>query len=369
MKILFDHLCFSEKYGGVSKYFTKLIHNLSDEVQYEIAVKYTNNEYIKELSLAKIKRIFENVSFRGKMSIISAINKPYSIRKIKQGDYGIYHQTHYDPYAYRYLPRNKIGITTIYDMNFYVIPEAYGNNRFNFLMRWQKTSAKKANKIIAISNNTKNDLINTWNIPEKKIEVIYLGVEEINIDKDNNKRLYSNPYILFVGQRLFYKNFHNYLKAFKILTQTNPDLILVCTGVPFSKKEMKIFYQIGLSDKIVHISASESKMINLYYNAELFVYPSLHEGFGMPLLEAMNCYCPIICSETSCFPEIAKDAALYFDPYVIESMVETTQKVLDGTEIRKRLIQNGIQRKKDFSWKKCAEEHIRLYNDLYAEYY
>jgi glycosyltransferase involved in cell wall biosynthesis len=234
-------------------------------------------------------------------------------------------------------------------------------------MKWQRNSVKNVNKIITISENTKNDLINIWNIPEKKIKVIYLGIEEINLEQFDKKRIYPNPYILFVGQRFSYKNFINYLKAFKILTHTNKDLILVCTGIPFSNSEKRMLYQMGLLDKVIHISASERTMISLYHNAELFVYPSLYEGFGMPLIEAMNCCCPIICSKTSCFPEIAQDAALYFDPYITESMLEITRKVLDNRKIKIKLIENGNKRKKDFSWKKCAEEHIKLYKELFNE--
>jgi glycosyltransferase involved in cell wall biosynthesis len=368
MKILYDHLCFWEKYGGVSKYFVKLINNISGEIQYDIAIKYTNNEYIKELSLVNIKKIFDNISFRGKARLISALNKPYSIASLRQGNYDIYHQTHYNPYGYRYLQKNKKSITTIYDMNFFVIPEKYKKSHFfTPIMRWQKESVEKADRIITISENTKNDLMNLWNIPESKINVIYLGVDDIVLDMCDKKRFYTNPYILFVGQRHSYKNFRNYLEAFKILSKVNRDLMLVCTGSSFSVNEKKILYQMGLSDRVTQISANEDEMISLYYNAELFVYPSFYEGFGLPLLEAMSCCCPIICSRTSCFPEIAQNAALYFEPNIIESMVEITQKLLDSNEMRKNLIQNGLQRKKDFSWKKCTDEHINAYKNLLNE--
>jgi glycosyltransferase involved in cell wall biosynthesis len=365
MKILYDHLCFSEKYGGVSKYFTKMIHNLPVEVQYDVAVKYTNNEYIKELSLIGVKRIIENISFIGKMRIFSLINKPYSIRKIKQSDYDIYHQTHYNPYGYKYLPINKVSVTSIYDMNFFMIPEAYKGYKYTkSLINWQKYSANKADKIIAISENTKKDIINIWNFPEKKIKVIYLGIENFELDNYNKKRLISKPYILFVGQRSYQKNFNSFLKTFKIISQKTHDLLLVCTGNPFSRKEKQIIYQMGLAEKIIQISADEKKMVNLYYNAELFVYPSLYEGFGMPILEAMSCHCPVICSGNSCFPEIAGDAALYFDPYNIESMTETTRKLLDDSGIKKKLVESGIKRIKYFSWEKCAKEHRDTYLSL-----
>jgi len=366
MKILFDHLCFWEKYGGVSRYFVKLINNMPSEVQYDITVRYTNNEYINELSLANIKKVFDNISFRGKARLISALNKPYSISSLKKGNYDIYHQTHYNPYGYKYLPKNKKSVMTIYDMNFFVIPEEYKKNYFQkSIMKWQKKSSEIVDKIITISENTKNDLIKLWNISETKIDVVYLGVDNIILDIYDKRRLYPNPYILFVGQRSSYKNFKKFLKAFNILIQTNHDLILVCTGNPFSKNEKEMLYQMRLSDKVIHVSASDVEMVGLYYNAELFVYPSLYEGFGMPLLEAMVCNCPVVCSNTSCFPEIASDAACYFNPYSEEDMLDIINKVINSKQLREELKKKGRKRAELFSWEKCANKHIALYKKLY----
>jgi glycosyltransferase involved in cell wall biosynthesis len=367
MKILYDHLCFQEKYGGVSKYFVRMIQNLPHDMQYQIAVKYTNNEYIKEMPLVKTKSIFDDFSFKGKPLLISAINAFNSISLLKKDNYDIYHQTHYNPYGYKYLGSNKKSIMTIHDMNFWVIPKAYSKYSSSQLVKnWQKKSVEKANKIIAISQNTKNDIVNLWNVSENKIITIYHGINDNVFDDYDKNRLYDKPYILFVGERNSYKNFKNYLKAFKIVFLHNPDLLLVCTGLDFSNREYQQIRQLNLTENVLQISASEEIMQNLYYNAELFVYPSLYEGFGMPLLEAMSCHCPVICSNTSCFPEIAQDAALYFDPYSVESMADATNKVLYDKELRQKLVQNGLRRKEDFSWKKCAEEHAKAYNELIA---
>jgi glycosyltransferase involved in cell wall biosynthesis len=281
------------------------------------------------------------------------------------GNYDIYHQTHYDPYAYKYIPNTKKGAMTIYDMNFFTIPQFYTkSNAFEIMRQWQKTSSQKAANIIAISENTKKDIIETFGISDDKIKTIYLGIDNIDLDKYHKERICNNPYILFVGVRCHQKNFENCLKSFKIISEKRRDLLLICSGLPFQDEEKKTIEELKLKDKIIQISANEVEMINLYYNAELFIYPSYYEGFGMPLLEAMACHCPVVCSNTSCFPEIAKDAAMYFDPYSIENMTEIVKKVLDDNTLRNDLIKKGIQRKNLFSWKKCADEHFNVYREL-----
>jgi len=366
MKILYDYLCFQETYGGVSKYFANMLKQFPVDVQYEISVKYTKNEYIKTLPKIKLNNSLDHINIRGKWRLLNYfINRNYSKIKLVSGNYDIYHQTHYNPFAYKYLPSTKKSIMTIHDMNFFVIPEAYKNNKTEkMLAEWQKKSASKANKIIAVSKNTKRDLIDIWNIPEEKIVVCYHGRDDISIENFDLTRKFERPYILFVGTRFIYKNFAKYLSAFKFISERNKDLILVCTGIPFNSFECNLINDLRLSNRVFQISVDEKEMPVLYHNAEIFVYPSLYEGFGLPLLEAMNAQCPIICSNTSCFPEICEKAALYFDPYSIDDMVDVTAELLNNSSLKVKLTEEGNKRKKMFSWKKCAEEHIGVYKSI-----
>jgi glycosyltransferase involved in cell wall biosynthesis len=364
MKILYDHLCFGEKYGGVSKLFVEMPLNFPGDVQYSYSVKNTKNEYFKRLNYRGVNKTFRNINFRGKTRLLNLENRMYSIWKLIEGDFDIYHQTHYDPYAYKYLSKKKRKVTTIHDMNFFVIPEAYINYPFNEIMEWQKISALRADKIATPSNNSKKDMMRIWSIPEGKIDVAYPGNDIINLDDFDPERIIKAPYVLFVGYRQEYKNFNNYLKAFKLLSEKNQDLLFICTGIPLEEHEINIISGLNLSDKVLHISADENTMVNLYRNAEVFVYPSLYEGFGLPLIEAMACRCPVVCSNTSCFPEVAENAARYFDPYSIENMFEVTHEVLENSNIRNTLINNGTERIKQFSWKKCADRYISIYKSL-----
>jgi glycosyltransferase involved in cell wall biosynthesis len=338
------------------------------DVQYKISVKYTKNEYIKTLPKIKLNNSLDHINIRGKWRLFDFINRNYSKKKLFLGNYDIYHQTHYNPFAYKYLPSMKKSVMTVFDMNFFVIPEAYKNSKgAEMLAEWQKESVCKADKIIAISKKTKKDLIDIWNIPEEKIIVCYLGCDEINIDDLDITRKFQQPYILFVGGRSFHKNFTKYLSAFKAISERNKDLILVCTGLPFNSSAYNLINDLKLSNKVFQISVDENEMAALYHNAEVFVYPSLYEGFGLPLLEAMNAQCPIICSNTSCFPEICEEAALYFNPYSIDDMVDVTTELLNNSSLKMKLIEEGNKRKKMFSWKKCTEEHIDVYKSMVKE--
>jgi glycosyltransferase involved in cell wall biosynthesis len=370
MNILYDHLCFQEIYGGVSKYFVNMLKQFPVDVQYEVSVKYTKNEYIKTLPKIKLNNSLDHINIRGKWRLFNFVNQNYSKIKLFSGNYDIYHQTHYNPFAYKYLPSMKKSVMTIFDMNFFVIPEAYKNSKLaEMLASWQKESVCKADKIIAISKNTKKDLVDILNIPQEKIITCYLGYDEIDIKDLDITRKFQQPYILFVGTRHIHKNFAKYLNAFKAISERNNDLVLVCTGLPFNSSERNLIANLKLSNKVFQLSVDENEMVALYHNAEVFVYPSLYEGFGLPLLEAMNAQCPIICSNTSCFPEICEKAALYFDPYSIDDMVDVTIEVLNNSSLKMKLIEEGNKRKKMFSWKKCAEEHIGVYKSMMKEGY
>ncbi len=360
MKIMLDHKGFVERFGGVSRYFYEVVKENPE--YFDIAMKYSVNEYLKDFNLP-IKFIFNNVNFRGKYRLISVINKPNSIRQLLSRKYDIVHLTHYDPYLFPFR-KNEILVSTIHDLNFFSRPDLFSSKRAEELKHGQIACAKKSDHLIAVSQNTKRDLVQYLNIPEEKITVIYHGIDK-NLRKIEEARLIKEPYILFVGYRgAEYKNFLNAAKAFSILSEKYEDLHLVCTRDDFSKNELELFQQLGIQKRVIHKAASEKELINLYSNAELFIFPSFAEGFGFPLLEAMSCSCPVVCSNTSCFPEIAGNSALYFDPNSIENMVSSMESYLKDSNLKKQMIDRGLERTKLFSWKKSSDQHIELYSSL-----
>lgn len=360
VSVLFDHQCFWEKFGGVSRYFTEILKTNNEYANYQLALKYSNNEYLKELDFA-YKPFLSNVQIPKKHYLISAVNKPNSIKTIKHSDASIVHLTHYDPYLFKYL-KGKVVISTIHDLNFFATPQFFGKQT-KLLKNWQTQCINKSDKLITISENSKKDLVNFFNIPEEKISIIYHGISDV-FSKSSERNILPYPYILFVGRRNGYKNFSIVEKVFSMITDKYPDIRLVCTGLPFSDNEKKHFANLKINSKVIHFSATERDLVNLYSNALFFVFPSFYEGFGFPLLEAMACECPVLCSNASCFPEIASNAASYFDPNSVEELCEKMIEIIENERLRTNLIKNGLKRKKDFSWEESRIKHFELYKSL-----
>jgi glycosyltransferase involved in cell wall biosynthesis len=358
MRILYDHQIFSyQKYGGVSKYFYELLTNLPSE-DWETTILFSNNEYIKNIHKFKPIHILSNHWFRGQGRIMNELNKSYSIFRIIRGDYDVFHQTHYETYCLKALSKKPM-VTTFHDMNF----ATYNKNEY--MVSLQKKSINRANKIIAVSENTRKDLIEMWNINPQKIKLIYHGVDKPIDDLKIGERIIEYPYILYVGRREGFKNFDRFAKSFSFLKKEYSFIKLVCTSESFTLNEKNFFKELKILDSIIHIKTTEIEMANLYKYAEVFVYPSIYEGFGMPILEAMSYGCPVAISKASCFPEIAADAGIYFDPMNIDSIYDSVRKIIDNRQLRDEYIKKGNARYKFFTWEKTAREHMELYKSLF----
>ena len=356
MKILFDHQLFSyQRFGGASKYFAMLLNALPRDT-WDTTTIFSNNEYVEFLHLFRHVHFFSNIYFRGQGRIMNELNIPYSKYRIKRQDYDVFHQTHFETYCLKSLGTKPM-VTTFHDINFSTL------NPSKRMVKFQRKSLSRADKIIAISNNTKKDLMEAFDVDEGKITVIYHGIIHPQIFI-KQKSLVSYPYILYVGTRSNHKNFVRFIKAFSLLNKDYPELKVICTYKPFSKKEIDLFCQLHIMNNVVNFMADENEINILYQNALFFIYPSLYEGFGMPILEAMVNHCPVVLSDASCFPEIAVDAGLYFDPQDIDSIYYSMRKIIDDSKLRQSLIAKGVKRVKDFSWERCASQHMEVYKKL-----
>jgi glycosyltransferase involved in cell wall biosynthesis len=365
MKILYDHQIFTaQKYGGISRYFYELVREFDNvqEVQCEVPLLVSNNHYISDKKFVNYMDLLPNKEFRGKQRIFKYLNEPNTILKLKQQNFDIFHPTYYNPYFLKYLG-DKPFVLTVYDMIHEKFSEMFSST--DKTSEQKRLLVKKATKIIAISESTKRDLIELFGTEESKIEVVYLGNSMIF---DNHSILeveIPNKYILFVGSRFGYKNFDRFLEAVSVLLQEDLELSLICAGGgQFTSVQLALFEAQGIKDQLYQYDLDDSTLAYFYKNAQVFVFPSLYEGFGIPVLESFACCCPLACSNTSSLPEIAGNGAEYFDPYNVDSIRETVRTILENKNLKAQLIHNGTERLKAFSWEKTALETKKVYEEV-----
>ena len=349
-----------QKYGGVTKYFCELMKNISEENQFHLSVLFSENHYLKEDSSFFKKHYipFPEKKFKGKKiikNLIYNVNKKYSNKAISDSKFDVFHPTFYDDY---FLPKlNKPYIITVHDLIEFkedIFKESERKTQMERVI-------KNADRIISISENTKSDIINILNINPGKIDVIYHGYNKPNHKNQGNK---WGQYILYVGRRGGYKNFKKFAQAVSILFEKDSQIQLICVGEPFTAAELELLKSLNILDKTTALSVDETQLNSLYSNALVFVYPTLYEGFGMPILEAFANNCPICLSNTGPLPEIAGDAGVYFDPYNDESILNAMQRVIYDNEFSKELVQKGTYRLKDFSWEKTARQTVKTYEKV-----
>ncbi len=360
MKVLYTSEIFNnQKFGGVSRYFVEIIDNLDADVKYSLPVCVSENEYLKEKKIVKIIRSLSDMNFYEKRKILRNINKILFLYKCWRKDFDLVHPTYYDPYFLDHIGEAPF-VVTVHDMIHELYPQFFKAGDVTMTTAHKKLLCEKAAKIIAISENTKNDIVEIFNIDPSKIEVVYHGVSFVVSDNFNTLDLPSK-YILFTGNRTCYKNFDRFAEAFSKLDK---EYHLVCTGSKFSKEENALIDKLSIKDRIHVMYVSDKELVEIYSRAELFVFPSEYEGFGLPILEAFATNCPIALSNASCFPEIAEDAGVYFDPLDVESIFSAMKQVLENDVIKKMLIKNGKKQLAKFSWKRAAEETSAVYKSV-----
>ena len=251
---------------------------------------------------------------------------------------------------------------TVYDF----IYEYFRSGLAGFVHSYQKARAlKNADGIVCISENTKKDLLKFYPlVDEKKVRVIHCGVGDnfAPCPKDTLndgvlQKWLETKYVLYVGGRSGYKNF---ITALQALSQLPDCALLIAGGGALSDEEKKM-----LSDKLRnryhHVSTVDDRTLNiLYSNAFCLLYPSSYEGFGIPLVEAMKCGCPVVTTNTSSIPEVVGDAGLMVDRIGKDSFVQKLKK-LEDIAFRTDIIERGYRQARRFSWDKCYQETLAFY--------
>jgi glycosyltransferase involved in cell wall biosynthesis len=276
--------------------------------------------------------------------------------------------THYLPI---FAP-SKTAIS-ILDVSYIKFPELFRKSDLNQLTKWTGYSAKKASIIFTISKASKGDIIKSYGGSESKVEVTYPGIKEIaggkykalSMDEIRKKYGVGDNYILFVGTLQPRKNIVCLIEAFSKLNK--PDLDLIIVGKKGWKFEeiLAAPKKYGVENKVKFLDfVPDEDLPSFYKNAVCFALPSLYEGFGLPVLEAMKYGCPVVTSNVSSLPEAGGDAVLYADPLNVDDIKKNLEAIVTNPELKEKLIKKGYDQVKKFSWDKTAKETLRVLENM-----
>lgn len=379
MKVLYDYQIFDEqRIGGISRYHADLYKGcINNQIEAEVALLYSNNIYIKSLIkeikpqfssedkfLPNIKLPYKHYLYKvfkkifGPYKNSTLLNKEYCNNVIAQHDFDIFHPTYYHE-IYTQKQISTPIVITIHDMIYESHPHYFNNID---IISKKEAMIHNATSIIAISNYTKEQILRFYpHINENKIKVIYHGIKLETPQKPSTET--KENFILFVGGRDGYKNFYRLLRAFSKIKNSNTKLI--CVGKDFSHDECVYIKFLNLQTQVINKGRiSDEELQSLYIKAKVYISPSLIEGFGLPLLEAMKFYTPLLISDIPIYREIIGNNAIYFDPLDEDDIAEKIDYALDHESAVEELTVQAIKRLQYFSQDKTIKNTLSLYTSL-----
>jgi len=322
-------------------------------------------------------------------NLIDALKKlrGVEIKEIKRGEFysdvDIIHYPYFD-FFFLTLPliKKRKTVVTVHDCTPLIFPRHYPpglRGKIKFLI--QKFSLEGVAAVITDSQSSKNDIIHYLGVPDEKIHVIYLAADPI-FRKINEEKLkaeikqkYDLPeeFVFYVGDVNYNKNLPGLVEAFGLIKDRKIKLVLA--GGSFEKRELpevagllKLIKELNLSERVKILGYVPADELSGIYNlATLYCQPSFYEGFGLQILEAMACGCPVITSNVSSLPEVAGEAAILVDPENVSDVATAINTVRKDKQIRTKMIESGFEQAKKFSWKKTAEKTIDVYRRVLRE--
>ena len=268
-------------------------------------------------------------------------------------------------------------VITLFDLHWLRFPELFSRLRLAYLRRALTWSARQAEAVLTISENSKKDLIHLLSVPEEKITVTYVGLDPLfqkipeKSELHELRRRYGlkDRFILSVGQLHKRKNIPGLLQAYRQLSTHSPlnvQLVLAGGDGDGMAEVREAARQIG-RDRVVFAGClPDEDLLRFYHAAECLVYPSFYEGFGLPVLEAMACGCPVITSDVSSLPEVAGEAALLIDPHRIETITSALVSLLTNPDLSQNLIQKGFKQARRFTWEAAAQKTLAVFEKVKA---
>lgn len=354
--------------GGVANYILQLLNNiknLNDKNEYKL---YYNSQ--KQINIPVYNQFFQITPSKLPTNLLE-----YSWRYLRfppvewfTGQIDIFHSPAHSP-VYAYCPPAKKWVVTVHDL--FTFKLNYAKKTQVQERRVLKIMEKKACRVIAVSQSTRDDLIEMVPGLASRTVVIHEGVDERFFSADDKTEIFKkygiqSPYILYVGAADAHKNLLRLVNVYKRLSDIFPhSLVLAGKITARHRPVMELVKELNLNDRVVFTNTvSTDDLPGIYKKADLFILPSLYEGFGLVLLEALACGTPVVASRISSIPEVVGDAGEFFDPYNEDNMYDVCRDVLSDFELRKKMRILGISRARQFSWRRMTEETLKVYEEV-----
>lgn len=359
LRVLFnDDIFLRQRFGGVSRVFVETAKHLpANGVEPCFMTPFHINEYLGSLPAAWFPAGRRIVSGRLPLAAARRMGSLPTRAAVRVLRPAVVHETYYAPRAP--APRGVPTVATMHDMHHEKVPDFAGDPVAGFKAR----SIERAAWIACVSENTRRDLVELFPAAEAKSSVVPLAAA---MPAPGQRSLRPRPYILYVGERCrAYKNFPATLGAYRSLPRLAAGFDLVCAGGgPFDERERRLVGAAGLAARVVQLPASDAALATLYAFAACLVYPSVAEGFGIPLLEAMGLGCPVVALRRSSIPEVCGEAAFYADDPSAEAIAAALDRVLGDGALAARLRTDGRARAAQFSWARSASGMADIYRKV-----
>lgn len=366
MRVLYDGYIFSaQQNGGISRYFANLIHRLPDDWTRIVRLGDTPNRSLLPHPQLQVQNGAPFSRVRPHR-LAEALTRSYLEMLDRRSVYDLCHPTYYFKIPERPIrPDRRPMVVTVFDM----ILERFASelDPTGVEIQAKRSMIESADAIICISQNTKRELQERYPISDEKITVTYLAGGIDRRMASDAARAMQRPYCVFLGNRGIYKNFVRTLLAFREIAEQWPELRLGVVGDKFRPSEVELLRALHLSKRVEALGfIGDEELATLYFHSEALIYPSLHEGFGIPPLEAMACETVVICSNTSSLPEVVGNAALMVNPESVEELAAALLSLRDLAERRTELIRRGLMQAAKFSWDETVRQTVAVYQSLVA---
>jgi glycosyltransferase involved in cell wall biosynthesis len=361
MRIAFDYQIFLlQRHGGVSRYFVELYEALLrlDQCEPRIFAPFHFNSHLNNSTNPAGLYLPFSTNYFGFNSTVRKINISSCKRSIKEFRPEVIHETFYEDTSL--YSANYKKVTTVHDLT----RERLGVDLRK--IQKKKEAIRRSDHIVTVSKSTTTDLLNFYDVDPATISTIYVGVSDFFQSEPLEKHFTSDkPYILFVGHRDGYKNWQRFITAYSKSDFLRSSFSVHCFGGGnFKKDEVRLLNEFGLEENIKLISGGDEKLRSEYQSAACLVYPSLYEGFGSPVIEAMASGCPVFASRISALLESGGEAARFFDPYVEDSIIDVLETGLGSPSILSSMVKTGRGHASQFTWQKTASETLKVYESV-----